>query len=304
MKIKKEYQAAIFGIVSIILFIWGYNFLKGKDLLKSYNVYYSIFDNVEGIDNSTPVKMKGLVIGSISEMKFRTYDRKIVLTVNIDKSYFIPKDSKIKITGSGLLGAKNLEIELGNALEPAVSGDTLQSITDAGITELIGSSQQQIEELVFNTNRLIAKLNTTFNDQNQKNLAGSLENINRLTLRLNRLTEQINTTLAENKNLINRTLTSFNETGKNLTEITDKLAKSDYEKLIKNLTESTQILRNILLDLQQGKGSLGKLAKDEEMYNNLNKTLESLNALLEDMKAHPKRYVHFSVFGRKDKKEK
>ncbi len=304
MKIRKEYQAALFGIITIILAIWGYNFLKGKDLLKNYNTFYSIFDNVEGIDNSTPVKMKGLVIGSIEKMQFRPDDRKIVLTVNIDRSYFIPKDSKIKITGSGLLGGKNLEIELGYSPEPAKSGDTLQSVTSAGITELIGNSQEQIEELVYNTNQLIIKLNETFNERNQHNLSQSLENVNQLTGKLDQLTKQINATLSENRKTLKFTLDNLNKTGENLNIITAKLSQTQYEQVINNLNESTKKLNRILSGLEQGKGSLGKLTKDEKLYRNLNRTLESLNALLQDMQAHPKRYVHFSVFGRKDKKNK
>ncbi len=304
MTIKKEYQAALFGIVTIILFIWGYNFLKGKDLLKNYNTYYSIFDNVDGIDNSTPVKMKGLVIGSIEKMTFRPEDRKIVLTVNIDKDYFIPKDSKIKITGSGLIGGKNLEIEMGFSPEPARSGDTLQSIQAQGISEILGSSQQQFEELVFNTNQLILKLNETFNEQNQKSLSRSLKNIDVLTGELQQTTRRINNMLASNQNAINNTLQNLEKSGEDIHKITSQLSKADYEKLLNNLTESTQKLNDILLNLQQGKGTLGKMTQDEKLYNNLNKSLESLNALLEDLKNHPKRYVHFSLFGKKDKTKK
>ncbi len=304
MKIKKEYQAALFGIASIILFIWGYNFLKGKDLLKNYNTFYSVFDQVDGIDNSTPVKMKGLVIGSIDKMRFRPGDRKIVVTVNIDKSYFIPRDSKIKITGSGLLGGKNLEVELGFSPEPARSGDTLQSITDAGITDIIGNSQQQIEELVYNTNQLIVKLNRTFNESNRQALGNSLQNIEKLTASLHQTSIRLNKILKNNEQALGNTIKNFEQSSENLNQITRKLSKADYEKLLQNLTASTESLHKILLDLQQGKGNLGKLAKDEQLYHNLNSTLQSLNSLLQDLQAHPKRYVHFSVFGRKDKKEK
>jgi len=303
MKLKTEIKAAIFGILSIILFIWGYNFLKGKDLLKNYRTYYSVFDNVDGIDNSTPVKMKGLTIGSISNMTFRPEDRKIVLAVNIDKDYFIPKDSKVKITGSGLLGSKNLEIELGFSPEPARDGDTLQSITSAGLTELIGSSQQQFEELVYNTNQLMIKLNQTFSETNRQNLSESIHNLNVLTKDLQKTTAQLNAMIAENRGTLKNTLKELEQSGKDLNVITAQLSKADYEKIMQNLTESTEKLNALLLDLQQGKGNLGKLAKDETLYRNLNKTLESLNALLEDLKNNPKRYVHFSVFGKKEKKK-
>ena len=303
MKIKTEYRAAAFGILSLLLFVWGYNFLKGKDILKNYQTFYSVFDNVDGIDNSTPVKMKGLTIGSIGKMDFRPDDRKIVLTVNIDKDYFIPKDSKIKITGSGLLGSKNLEIELGYSPEPARDGDTLQSVTSAGITELIGSSQQQFEELVYNTNQLMIKLNQTFNETNRQNLSESIRNINLLIQDLQKTNRQLNAMITENRGTLKNTLKAFEQSGKDLNTITAKLSKADYEKILKNLTESTEKLNALLLDLQQGKGNLGKLTKDEKLYNNLNETLESLNALLEDLKNNPKRYVHFSLFGKKEKKK-
>jgi phospholipid/cholesterol/gamma-HCH transport system substrate-binding protein len=302
MKIKKEYQAAFFGIVTIILFIWGYNFLKGKDLLKNYNTYYGVFDNVDGIDGSTPVKMKGLVIGSIKELNFRPGDRKIVLTVNIDRSYFIPKDSKIKITGSGILGGKNLEVEMGFSPEPARSGDTLQSVTAAGFNELIGDSKQQFEELVYNTNQLIIKLNSTFDDANRLHLSRSLAHIDELTAELSRTAGQLNAMLFENRANLKQTVENLNRTSENVQNLSLQLSRTDYGKLVENLTKSTETLNKILLDLQQGKGSLGKLAKDETLYRNLNETLQSLDILLKDLKERPKRYVHFSVFGKKEKK--
>jgi len=303
MKIKTEYKAALFGLMSIIVFIWGFNFLKGKDLLKNYNIFYSVFDNVDGIDNSTPVKLKGLTIGGIEQMHFRPDDRKIVLAIHIDKDYFIPKDSKVKITGSGLLGSKNLEIELGFSPEPARDGDTLQSVTSAGLTEIIGNSQEQFEELVYNTNQLMIKLNQTLNETNQQNLAAMLENINRITADLQTSVRQLNGMMAENRPALKNTLKELEATGKNLNTITAQLSRADYEEILKNLTESTRRLNALLLDLQQGKGNLGKLTKDETLYENLNRTLESLNALLEDLKNNPKRYVHFSVFGSKEKKK-
>ncbi|NPA42557.1 MAG: MCE family protein [Chlorobi bacterium] len=304
MKIRTEIKAAVFGILALVLFVWGFNFLKGKDILKNYHTFYSVFDNVEGIDNSTPVKLKGLTIGGIKEMTFRPEDRKIVMALHIDRNYFIPKDSKVKITGSGLLGSKNLEIELGFSPEPARDGDTLQSATAAGLTEIIGNSQQQFEELVYNTNQLMIKLNQTFDDANRRHLAASLKNIHALTADLQKSVQQLNAMLAENRVPLRNSVRQLEQTGKNLREITDKLSRADYEELMRNLTESSRHLQALLLDLQQGKGSLGKLAKDEALYRNLNRTLESLNALLEDLKARPERYVQFSVFGKKEKKKK
>jgi len=196
-----------------------------------------------------------------------------------------------------------LEIELGYSPEPARDGDTLQSVTSAGITELIGSSQQQFEELVYNTNQLMIKLNQTFNETNRQNLSESIRNINLLVQDLQKTNRQLNAMIAENRGTLKNTLKAFEQSGKDLNTITAKLSKADYEKILKNLTESTEKLNALLLDLQQGKGNLGKLTKDEKLYNNLNETLESLNALLEDLKNNPKRYVHFSLFGKKEKKK-
>ncbi len=303
-QLKKEYKAALFGITTIILFIWGYNFLKGKDILKHYNTYYAVFDNVEGISNSTPVKMRGLVIGSIQEMHFRDTDRKIVLKVNIDKEYFIPQDSKIKISGLGLLGEKNLEMELGFSPEPAKDGDTLQSVASGGFTDILGNTQTQVEELIVKTNALMTKLNETFSAANQKNLGVLLDNLARTTDELNKLSSETRMMLAENRRGIKNTLSHMEKTSENIHSVSEQLTQADYRKILNNLTESTENLKNILENLNQGKGSMGKLMKDEKLYENLNATLESLDALLKDLQAHPKRYVHFSMFGKKDKNKK
>jgi len=299
---NREIKTAVFGILAIILFIWGYNFLKGKDILKNYHTFYAVFDNVDGIDESTPVKLKGLNIGNISRMKFINGDQKILLTINIDSDYFIPKDSRVKIEGSGILGSKNLVLDPGFSPEPAKDGDTLQSSTEQGLTEIIGNTKEQLDQLIFNTNRLVKNFNSILNDTNKNNLKQSIANINALTRKLNKLTETSQALVEENRKTIRETLNSFDQSGKNIEKITGQLAKKDWEQLLENLTKSTENLNNILKDLQSGKGTLGKLSKDERLYNELNSTLQSLNALLTDLKQHPKRYVHFSVFGRKDKK--
>ncbi len=302
MQIRKEYKTAAFVLLAIALFIWGFNFLKGKDILKKYNIYYAIFDNVDGIDNSTPVKLKGLPVGSIQSMDFRTTDRKIVVAMNIDRDYFIPKDSRVKISGSGILGGKNLEIELGYSPEPAPSGDTLQSVTSGGLTEMMGSAQEQLENLINNTNRFLMNLNSVIDTTNRRNLAASLENINRLSAELNSLTVETRQLLAQNKHLLHRTLRNLDQSSAELNKFSSQLAQSHVDQLVQNLTESSVRLNKILKNLEQGKGSMGKLMTDEQLYRELNRTLQSLDALLRDLKAHPKRYVHFSVFGKKEKK--
>ncbi|NPA46261.1 MAG: MCE family protein [Chlorobi bacterium] len=303
MHIRKEYKAAAFVLTAIVLFVWGYNFLKGKDLLKNYNIYYAVFDNVDGIDNSTQVKMRGLPVGSIQSMQFRQGDRKIVLALNIDREYFIPKDSRVKITGSGILGSKNLEIELGYSPEPAPSGDTLQSVQSGGLSEMMGSAQEQLESLISNTNQLIRNLNSVLSDSNKVNLAATLENTNRLTAELHQLTLQTEHLIRQNQQSLHNTMQHVEKASQDLETVSGKLAKQDIDQLMQNLTESTDRLNKILKDLQQGKGTAGKMLKDEQMYRELNRTLADLDALLRDLKENPKRYVHFSVFGKKDKKK-
>ncbi len=304
MALKREYKAAGFAILAIVLFIWGFNFLKGKDLLKSYREFYAVFDNVDGIDNSTPVKMRGLVIGSIKDMHFRESDRKIILTLNIDKEYNVPKDSRIKISGNGILGSRNLELEPGISPETARSGDTLQSATSGGFSEMLGSAQEQLEALIVNTNNLILNLNRVFDTVNRANLKQSLNNLRIMSNDLTRLTRQTNALLAANRSRIDQTVANLQQSSGDIKQITERLNKTDFELLVKNLSESSAKLNAILENLQQGKGTAGKLMKDEALYRQLNQTLQNLDALLRDLKAHPKRYVHFSVFGRKDKQAK
>jgi len=303
MQIKKEYKAAAFVLLAIALFIWGYNYLKGKDILQKYNVYYTVFDNVDGIDNSTPVKLRGLPVGSIQSMTFRPDDRKIVLTLNIDRDYFIPKDSRVKISGSGILGSKNLEIELGYSPEPAPSGDTLQSVTAGGFSEMMGSAQEQLESLISNTNRFLINLNEVIDTTNRRNLAASLENLNNLSAELTHLTNETRTLLNQNRAALNRTVQNLDRATAKLDTFSGQLARSQVDQLIQNLTESSVHLNKILENLRRGKGTTGKLMTDDQLYNELNQSLRSLDALLQDLKAHPERYVQFSVFGKKDKKK-
>lgn len=305
MKITREIKTAILVIASILLFIWGYSFLKGRDLLSSYNKYYVKYTNVDGLVSAAPVTINGLTVGKVNSIELQD-DWTSLVELQINGDYKIPKNSIAELYAPGPIGGKQIAI-LPNTQtqEIAVSGDFLKSANKLGLTEEVSNQikpiKEKLDKVLENANTMLVNINQVLDDKTKQNLRGSLENLNETLAEFKEASATVNGMLAENKGKINSTMANFEKTSANLTKMSDSLAKANIAQTVKNLEKTLASVDKLMADMQSGKGTLGKLAKDEALYNNFVKSSKELELLLQDLRLNPTRYINVSLFGKKNK---
>ena len=306
MKITRETKTAILVIASILLFIWGYSFLKGRDLLTNYKTFYVEYDNVEGLVNSAPVTINGLIVGKVNEIKFLDRTGKIQVSLQIKSDFPFSKSSIASIYEPGLIGGKQIMITP-NFKDNTVaeSGMILKGDVKPGLTSLVAERltplQEKVEKMVVSADVLLKNVNSILDSKTKENLKSSIANLDATLAEFKTASKSVNEMLVENKGKINSTLSNVDKASANFAKISDSLSKANIGKTVKSLEKTLASVDKIMADVQAGKGTLGKLAKDETMYANLTKSSKELELLLQDFRLNPTRYVNVSLFGKKNK---
>lgn len=306
MKITREIKTAILVIASILLFIWGYSFLKGRDLLSNYKTFYVQYDNVEGLVNSAPVTINGLVVGKVMGVKFLNNTGKIQVELQIKSDFPFSKSSVASIYEPGLIGGKQIMITPNfEDKTPAESGMTLMGNVKPGLTSLVADRltplQEKVEKMVVSADNLLKNVNSVLDAKTKENLKSGIANLNETLAEFKVASKNVNEMLVDNKGRINSTMKNVDKASANFAKITDSISKANIGKTVKSLEKTLANVDKIMADVQSGKGTLGKLAKDETMYTNLAKSSKELELLLQDFRLNPTRYVNVSLFGKKNK---
>ncbi len=304
MKMRKEVKIGLFALIVLMGLYWGINFLRGRDIFSLSNIYYAQYDQVGGLQKSSDVTAKGVKIGVVSEINYNpSVSDKVTLALSIDSKFRIPDNSQARIYSSGIMGGKAIEIALGNSPVYLHDRDTLHSFVDPGLLETagieLGALTTKLSQTADNATKLLATI-TSLIEENRTNIDGMMANVSQLSASLaaegatlHRTLDNIEKfsgTLAQNSGNIDATM-------ENLNTFSSSLAEVDLQRLDNSLMQ----LDSLLTDIRAGHGTLGKFVADDSLYNSLNQASTDLSLLLEDIKAHPGRYVTISVFGRKDK---
>jgi len=307
LKISREVKTAVLVISGIVLFIYLFNYLKGENLLDSSRTYYTVYDNVEGLASSTPITINGLSVGKVKSIAFKgDGSGKLLVKLMVDNDFEFSKNSKAELYEAGLIGGKAIAIipAFDNA-ETAKSGDYLESITKPGLTDLVQQKltplQEKIESVMVSADSLLINLNSVLDHKTKSNLKSSISGLNDIISTFKNTSKSIDAIVENNKEKLDNTLSNVDNITTNLSKVTDSLANANLSKTIKDLQSTIANFDSVLASIENGDGSIGKLLKDEGLYNNLEGASKQLEALLEDMKLNPKRYVHFSLFGKKAK---
>ena len=305
MKLSKEIKTAVLVLASITLFIWGYSYLKGKDLLTNYKVLYVQYDNVEGLIVSSPVTISGLNVGKVSKITLDNTSGKVTVEMQIKSDFPIKKSSVAEIYAPSPIGGKQIAILPGKDGRDAVTGDTLISSSKLGLTDEVARQivplKDKITKLLDNANVMLESVNQVLDAKTKENLQNSLANLNETIAQFKGASTQVNSLLADNKSKINGTMTNMEKATANFSKVSDSLAKVNIGPTIKNLQKTLENVDKMMADMQAGKGTMGKLIKDDALYNNFNKTSKELELLLQDLRLNPTRYVNVSLFGKKNK---
>ncbi|RRO14032.1 MCE family protein [Flavobacteriaceae bacterium 14752] len=302
---SKELRVGLMAIVAIALLIFGYNFLKGKNLLEDSRTFYAVYDQVEGLSPSSGVTINGLQIGSVTNIKIRK-DAKLVVTMNIKNNFPFSKTSIAEIYGGDLIGGKSIAIvpDFKNQTQ-AISGDTLQGEIEAGLLELVNNQlaplQTKVESVVSSVDTLVRSVNYVLDIGTRESIKKSINDFNKTVKHLNSTAENVDFVLTENLEGIQKTIRNAADTSEKLKQFSDTLSKVELGKMVNNINTTIASINNITQKINEGDGSLGKLMNDDKLYVNLEKASKQLEELLQDIKLNPKRYMHFSVFGKKNK---
>lgn len=303
---NREIKTAILVLSAIFLFIWGYSFLKSKDIFQTGKTIYVVYDNVDGLLPKSAVTLNGLTIGNIEDISFLNNQGKLLVTLQINSDFPITKGSIAKIYEPGLIGGKQIAIfpDFKNQ-ELVKSGDTLQSGKVSGLTEVVAEKllplEQKIESATVSADSLIKNINKILNQKNREEITKALAELTQTLSHIKAMAKNTDELLANNKAKLDNTIKNIDKTTANFSKISDTLANANIGKTIKSLENTLATTDKMMKDLESGKGSAGKLLKDDALYNNLSGASKELELLLADMKKNPKRYVHFSLFGKKPK---
>lgn len=295
----KSILVALSFIVAMILFVWGFNFLKGKSLLRNQQSFYAIYSNSKGLLPGDLVTINGMQVGTVNSLEFHPrQDGSIIVNFIISNELNIPDNTTAKLASS-LMGSVSVELNLGNSKTFAQSGDTLTSGYDNGtmgmITETIMPLKDNLETLLISLNNLTLNLDNLLNaelkdniNKSVDNLASSMNNIKDISSDLKLLVDSENGKLTM---VVNNLETMTN----NFTSVGDSLKSIDYNRVINTLEECATEFNDLIRNINEGQGSAGLLINEDSLYNNINQTIESLQSLIEEIKANPKK-IKLSVF--------
>lgn len=305
MKRSKEIKTALIVLLGLIAFIWGFDFLKGSTFFKKEKTVYTVYDEVEGLVNGAKVTINGLQIGKITAIDFLPNTTKILVTMSIRENLTFTNQSTALLYEAGLIGGKAISIipDFSTPV-PIATGDTLVSQSKPGLTEIVNQQiaplQDKITSTLTSVDSLFIGVNNVLNTQTQNNLKETLENLTETVDHANKATQSLARLLTTNEKSLNNAFRNIETTSANLSQITDSLRQVDIKEVILEYEKIAQQLNSVLYAIDTGEGTAGKLIKNDSLYQNLNYTLEELGQLINDLKQNPKRYVHFSLFGRKN----
>lgn len=306
MKLSKEVKTAILVIFGIVFLVFGINYLKGVNLLDGSNTYYTEFD-YNALAQSSAVTIKGNSIGQIKSIQYVPETSKTLVAFTVDNNYKFPKDSKIRLYSSGLLGDNAIAIIPGSMSEIAESGAKFESEIEKDlISQLTGNFSAISSDLgttLKSADTLLIGINKLIEDDGDKGLKNAIAELNATIQSFNALSNSVNSLVSKNEANLTSVIRNFDSISGNLAVVTADLKNADIAKTLDNLDNTLANVNNVLAGLENGQGTMGKLLKDDELYNNLEIASLQLRELLQDVKLNPKRYVNVSVFGGKNKKD-
>ena len=308
-KISREIKIGFVAIVTIAILIWVWNFLKGVNILKTTESYYAVYSDVQGLIESGVVVLNGYKVGNVGSIQFNkdNVDR-IVVEINLEEKIRLPRNTVLLIRNSSLVsGIKELKIVLGEGPGFHEPGDTLIAATERELSELIGPIKDKAESVLGQIDSALAAVNNVLDVSTRNHMKSTLANLDQSVAELTaslqsggELNNSFNNLASITGNLKNNN-EDLSKTLQNISSISDSLEKADIKAVVDKADQTFTKLDMTLAKINEGEGTAGKLVTDDSLYTNLNSALFSLDSLLIDVKAHPKRYVHFSLFGKKDR---
>ncbi len=318
MKISNETKIGIMAVIGVAMLILGFRYLKGSGIFKKDRRIYAVYSDVQGLKESNPVVINGLQIGRIANLNGGKDMKRIVVTVSLTKDVNIPSNS-LAVINPNLLGSPTMEIQLGDANTFLKNGDTLLTTLSGGAFDeamkVINPVLYEVKNAVKSLDSVLTTITTVFDVRTKDNIQSILANVNSATASfavtsksLQQLVDVQNGALAQSLENMKTFTSNLNENNNQLDSIikntqvfSNKLSRMDFQRTLDTLQVAVNNFKAGSAKINSKEGSLGLLLNDKALYNNLQSTTDKINILLDDIRVHPKRYVNFSVFGKKDK---
>ncbi len=308
IKISRELKTGAVAITVIVLFIWGFNYLKGHNLFESTSkFYYTEYNNVQGLNTASVVTINGYNVGKVEEITFNTDPLKkgeLVVKFSLSEEFSFSKQSIAKIYSASLMGGKSLAIIPSYEGEMAEKGDYLKGEIESDMFSSVGEKlnplQAKLENVIVSADSLLVSINNVIDHQSQIHIKDAIAEFSEIMANLNSITKNADSLVVSNKDKLEGTLSNAEHITENLSSISDTLANANLGNLVRKMELMLDNLNNISAGIERGEGTLGKFVKNDSVYNNLNGATKELEELLREVKLHPKRFVHFSMFGKKE----
>ncbi|MDR0687496.1 MAG: MlaD family protein, partial [Prevotellaceae bacterium] len=302
MKISKEAKIGLFAFAMLIVLYWGINFLNKNERLKRTTTYYVAYPNASGLQRKSPVMINGVAVGSVSAVELGSNSRGVVATLQIGAQHKLPVGTTAAVGSGGILDRKSVTLTLAGNPAFHKANDTLKaSPAGSDIMGMVGPMASKADSLLAQLSSVAAALQATLNVQNQAYIASSLSGVAVLSESLNRVATELGEIAAENRKGVSAMVSELSQASGNLNAISGNL-KSSNEEITSLISNAAATFANAqalteTLNRHTAQGTLLSSMRNDSLYVNLNRAVQSLNALLVDLKNNPKSYVHFSMFG-------
>ena len=315
MKIKTETKIGIVGVLTIAILVWGINFLKGKNLFSKYNTYYAKYTDINGLLPTSYVFINGMKVGKVTNITYMDSQMKnFLVSFDIPANIKIPSNSIAEVYSSDILGSKAMRIIIGNSATELSGNDTLLSQSESSMFSEIGKMltpyTDKVDNIISNLDSVVISVNQILDKNSQQEIKSMIVNVNQLSANLASLSSNLDNITSQEKEKIHLIVENVEKLSKtfkenddklasiidNIANISDTLAHSNISSTMNDINNSLTSLSSTLNKINVGKGNLGLLVNDDNLYKNLERSTQNLDSLINDIKTNPKRYLNISIF--------
>jgi len=310
MKFRKEVKVGVLAVIGILMSVFSYNYLKGFNLFEKNRSFKIIYEKVDGLSISNPVTLNGFKIGNVKKINFNPDNTKeLIVDIIIENDVSFPKTSYAELYETGLIGGKAIAIipDYFNDSTVALDGDYLRGSIKPGLTELVNQIlpqvQLQLEIVMKNAEIVLENINSIFDAETKAQLKSSVDDFSNLTNQLSETSNAISKLILENSQNISISVENIRLSSERISDVSKSLSPKTIKDITTNLDSVLSNLKNISKNLNSSTGTFGKLINDDNVYQNLDSTINELKVLIEDVRNNPNKYINFSVIGRKYKEK-
>lgn len=315
MKLKTETKVGIIAVVTIVILVWGINFLKGKDLFGRQHTYYAVYEDIGGLLPTSYVFINGMKVGQVSDIAYSDPQMKtFIVRFEIPSNLSLPDNSVAEVYNSDILGSKAMRVVMGDSKKMLNPGDTMMSHAEGSMFSEVGKLLEpyinRLDNIISNADTVVASLKDITNEETRQNFHAAMNNINGISARLSSLSANLDNIVCKEKDKVQNIIESVDSLATtlrnnsrqldnaigNISKISDDVAKANIGQTLDNLNKTIDELSETMAKINKGKGNVGKLLDDEKLYDNLQKTIEDLDKLVNDIQNNPKKYINVSVF--------